>query len=119
MAQNYELTMKQGDLGPAVRARIVNDSDQQSPDYSAAVATFKLLRVDTEGLLVEIFNSPAVIENPTTSSGTVRYDWSSGDTDLIGRFQGVFKIVLPGAIPEHYPDQGYIWVNIESAGPNP
>lgn len=119
MAENYTITMKQGDLGPAVRVHIVNDSDRQSPDYSAAVVTFKLLSVDaTTGELVEVFESAAVVENPTTTGGILRYDWASGDTDTTGLFRGLFKVV-DGAVPEHFPDQGYIWITIESAGPSP
>ncbi len=120
MGQNYTATMKQGDLGPSIRAHIVNDSDRQSPDLTGAVVTFKLLSVDPDtGELVEVFEKAAAVELPTTTGGIVRYDWEAGDTDATGLYRALFKVVLPGGNPEHYPDHGYMWITIESAGPNP
>jgi len=120
MAQNYKATLKQGDLGPPIRAHIVNDSDQKAEDNTGATGTFKLLSVDADtGELTEVFEKPAVFENPTTTGGIIRYDWAAGDTDVVGLYRGLFKIVYADGTPEHYPDQGYIWITIESAGPNP
>lgn len=120
MARNHEITLKQGDLGPPVRARITNTSDQTHPDFTAATITFKVLDVDdSTGELVEVFESPAVVENPASSSGVLRYDWSAGDTDTKGRFRGLFKVVSTSGVPEHYPEHGYIWITVEDAGPTP
>ena len=120
MSQNHTATLKQGDLGPPIRAHIVNDSDRGSPDFTAAVGTFKLLSIDPDtGELTEVFEKPAVFENPTTTGGIIRYDWEAGDTAATGLYRGLFKVVFAGGTPEHYPDQGYIWITIESAGPNP
>ncbi len=120
MGENYTATLKQGDLGPAIRAHIVNDSDRDSQDNTGAVGTFKLLGIDpSTGELVEVFEKSAVFENPTTTGGIIRYDWEAGDTDVTGLYRGLFKIVYASGTPEHYPDKGYIWITIESAGPNP
>ena len=118
MAQNYECTLKQGDTGPPVRAHILNDNDRTEPDLTGATVTFKLLEIDAEtGELVELFDNSAVVESPTASSGIIRYDWGSGDTDDIeGRFMALFHIVFDDGTIEHYPNQGYIWVTIEQDG---
>ena len=120
MSQEFTCTLKQGDLGPSVRVRITNDNDKQPPSLVGATVEFKLLSVDaTTGELVEVFEKTAVVELPSATSGTVRYDWEAGDTAVIGLFRGLFKIVSASGTPEHYPTEGYIWVNIESAGPDP
>ena len=120
MAQNYTATLKQGDLGPAIRAHIINDSDQASPSFVGATGTFKLLSVnDITGELVEVFEKAAVFEAPTATGGIIRYDWEAGDTDTKGQLQGLFKVVLSDGTPGHYPDKGYIWISMEDAGPNP
>ena len=118
MSQNYECTLKQGDTGPPVRAKILNDNDRQPPDLTGAVVTFKLLQINAEtGAVVELFSKPAVVEAPTISSGTIRYDWGAGDTvGLAGRFMALFHIVFADSTIEHYPNEGYIWVTIEQDG---
>ncbi len=118
MAQNYECTLKQGDTGPPVRAHILNDNDRTEPDLTDAVVTFKLLQIDAEtGELIELFDNSAVVESPVATSGTIRYDWGTGDTTGIsGRFMSLFKIVFEDGTIEHYPDPGYIWVTIELSG---
>lgn len=120
MAKVFTCTLKQGDLGPSIRGRITNNTDKQTPDLTGATVTFKLLKLNSgTGLYDEIFEKAAVIEVPTLTSGTVRYDWVAGDTDVIGQFQGLFKVVFASGDPEHYPTHGYIWIAVESAGPNP
>ena len=97
-----------------------NDTDKLAPDMAGATVTFKLLQLDpATGEYVEVFEKAAVIETPAATSGTVRYDWVAGDTDVIGQFQGLFKVVFASGVPEHYPTEGYIWIAVESAGPDP
>ena len=118
MAENYECTLKQGDTGPPVRAHILNTNDRTEPDLTNASVTFKLLQIDAEsGELIELFDNTAVVEAPTATSGTIRYDWGSTDTvGLAGRFMALFHIVFDGGVIEHYPNEGYIWVTIEQDG---
>lgn len=112
MSENFERTFKRGDTGPAVRACVVNAQDRSVPDWSAATVVFIMWRIDEDGLFVEIVNAAGAVETPTDSSGTLRYDWAAGDTDLVGRFPAKFR-VAEGAEIESYPDEGYMWINIE------
>ena len=120
MPRVFRCTLKQGDLGPSVRIHVTNDSDGNAPSFVGATITFKLLSVDaTTGELVEVFEKAALVELPSATSGVLRYDWALGDTDVLGLFRGLFKVVFDGGVPEHYPTHGYIWIDVESAGPSP
>lgn len=119
MAKNFEITMKRGDLGPPVFARVTNDIDGNAPDWSNATATFHMLAIDSTlggtGEVTEVINAPAAIETPSASSGGLIYNWQPGDTDVVGRFMAFFT-VRDSAIPESFPDEGYIWITIEETG---
>lgn len=43
----------------------------------------------------------------TPASGTVRYDWASGDVDTAGEYDLQWKITLPSGKVTHVPNDGY------------
>lgn len=113
MSENYEQTLKYGDTGEPVRAEVVQDSDGNAPDWSAATVLFILYNIDPDtGVFSEIFSKAGSVELPTATSGALLYNWVAGDTDRVGRFPGRFK-VTDGALVESYPRKGFMWFNIE------
>ncbi len=114
--ENFEQTLKRGDTGAPVRAVVVNDSDGQAPDWTGATVLFIMYEIEFEtGVMSEVINAAAGIELPLTTSGALRYDWDggAGDTDRIGRFPSRFKVTDAAGVIESYPDQGFMWINIE------
>ncbi len=115
MSQNFERTMKVGDTGEPVRSTVRQDSDGKAPDWSNAVVTFFMLSIDlATGLLTAKINGVAAgVESPSASSGTLRYDWQTGDSDTAGRFMAFYQVVDPVLGQEVYPRDGFIWITIE------
>lgn len=115
MAQDHEKTLKFGDTSTPVRAEIRNRSDGQAPDWTSVLVRFKMFEIDALGDLATVVDSPAAVEIPAATSGTLVYTWAPGDTDRVGRFPALFT-VTEGSVVETYPEEGYIWVNIEERG---
>ncbi len=122
MARNYERTMKVGDTGPALRVCIKQTSDGQAPEWDLASVRFYMLQVPSygsSGQLVTLIDAAAAIEAPAASSGTLVYNWASGDTDIEGRHMAFFTVTTATGDVETYPEEGYIWVTLEERGPTP
>lgn len=82
--------MKVGDLEPPLRRQIIDAETGLPFDLTGASAKYIMTEPDkTTGKI----NAAAVIETPVTS-GFVRYDWQSGDTDTAGDFPSEFQITL-------------------------
>jgi hypothetical protein len=111
---NFEQTLKYGDTGEPVRAVVRQDSNGEAPDWTGATVRFILYNIDPDtGEFTEIFDKAGDVELPTASSGALRYDWETGDTDRVGRFPGRFKVTDAGGVVESYPREGFMWFNIE------
>lgn len=116
MAENFTQTLKRGDLAPSIGFSVTQDSDNLPPaDWAGATARFFMFSTDSEGELVEVINAPAVVQLPV-DSGIIRYDWLSGDTDVVGTFRCLFILTKSDTKPESYPDEGYAYVTIEDRG---
>jgi len=104
---SYRHRMKQNDLEPSVRRRLV--SKETGNPISLVGATAKFLMANSYGTLK--VNAAAVIESPATA-GIVRYDWTSGDTSEAGTFEAEFQITFPGGRNYSMPNDGYIVVEM-------
>lgn len=106
--------LKKGDTEPPLRRQIIQASTGLPYDLTGASAKF-IMR-ESVGGTVKI-NTAAIIESPP-SSGVVRYDWQTGDTDTAGDFPSEFQITLAsGAVitfppGEFEPGKSYIFVKI-------
>lgn len=105
MKDAYKHLMKQNDLEPSVRRRLISKETKQP--ISLAGATAKFLMADMYGNLK--VNADAVIESPY-AAGIVRYDWKAGDTDAPGTFEAEFQITFTGGRIYTMPNDGYIVV---------
>lgn len=97
--------IKQGDLAPSLAVQLRDESGDT--DTSAATGYF-ILSSSKSGA-GQLFRSACTINN---STGSVQYDWASGDTDYTpGEYYGEFEITVAGK-PRTYPVNGYIKVQI-------
>ena len=53
----------------------------------------------------------------TAASGTVRYDWAAGDTDVVGKFRGEFVATLASGRDVTVPNFEYIDIRIQDSVP--
>jgi len=106
--------LKKGYLEPPIRRSIVDANSGLPYDLTGASAVFWMELI---GGALKISGAAAVIESPA-SSGVIRYDWGSGDTDTSGEYYAEFVITLasgkeltfpPG---EFEPGKSYITVKI-------
>lgn len=107
MTLELQRNYKRNDTGPALRANVINKSDDSPLDLDGASIRFHLM--DLDGVLK--VDDDALIESPETE-GFFRYEWSAGDLDEIGVFDGEFEITLASGKKETYPAEGYIQVRV-------
>jgi hypothetical protein len=53
------------------------------------------------------------------NAGLVEYRWTGSDTDTIGSFLGEFEAVLPGALPQTHPNDGFLLIEVHTDVPQP
>ncbi len=106
--------VKQHDTQPSLAAQLTVDG---SPIVIPGGATVRFVMrrreasgcpADGERPNVKV-DAAAVVVNGAT--GSVRYDWATGDLDECGLFSGEFKVSVAGAVTT-YPNVGYIPVNV-------
>jgi hypothetical protein len=105
-----DLTMKQGDLQPELRAQLTNDDGTPVDLTGAASVALVMLNSADEEL---IFDHAASIVSPPTS-GIVTYQWVTGETDTAGLFL-VSWVVTWSDGAQTFPGEGYTTVEFEGA----
>lgn len=111
--QNYEHTFKYGDTGEPIKAVITEDDGGSAPDWTGATVRFLLYEIDSEsGEMTIAVNKAGGVETPAATSGTLVYNPEAGDFERVGRFPALFK-VTKGALVEHYPRDGFMWLTVE------
>lgn len=103
----HDFKIKSGDTRPTLEAQLL-DEERQPRDLSLVdVVNFHMKQVDSQEVVVDatgsVFND---------SEGKVIYEWSSGDTDTIGRHEAEFEIQYSNGTTETFPNNGFIEVYI-------
>jgi len=95
--------MVRNDLNPSIEATLTR-KDGSIVDLTGCTVKFHMKKGET--LLV---NKPATILTPPTD-GKVRFDWTSGDTDIVGLCKAEFEITFTDGKPFTFPakDEFYI-----------
>lgn len=97
--------LKQGDTSPYLRGTAY-DSDDNVIDVTGASILFKMRRIGGS----KVVDATAAIV--TASAGLVEYRWASGDTDVVGEYEGEFEITFASGKIETIPNKGYIPITI-------
>ena len=102
-----DFVMKEGDLAPSLTAAL-RDHDDQPVNLTGATVTFRMRRRNATANVVD-----AAATVVTAASGTVRYDWVAGDTDVAGLYDGEFVAELPSG-RETFPNDRFISIKIHA-----
>jgi len=93
--------IKKGDSAPPVEATL-RKADRSVIDLTDADSVhFQMGSLDNEA---------EIVDPPT--SGQVRYEWGTGETDAAGIFNAEFKIMWAGGREQTVPNRGTIKVYI-------
>ena len=106
--------IKQGDVSPAIAVRLRDGDDPIS--LEGATVFFKMHHM-TGDTVVE---GSCVVEDP--ESGEVAYTWSSGDTDVPGKYHAEFGVDYSGVpdieqadIDETFPPDRFLKVEVHGS----
>jgi hypothetical protein len=103
--------IKSNDTLPAlsvkIKARNCINAEISFDLTGATACTFSM--ADTNGNL-KISSNAALITS--YSGGTVQYNWTSEDTDTVGKFRGEFEITFSDGNKLSVPSFGYIDIHI-------
>ena len=106
--------IKQGDRLPSLEATIRRRSDGSAVDLTTALGvTFRMWKQRVVGGSYKV-NAAAVMVTP--SSGVVRYDWTSLDTDDAGDYLGEFVVSWPSSKTQTIPTDGAFHVRVLDGG---
>ena len=98
--------IKQNDTAPILAATL-KDADENGVDLDGSSVRFHMREVGSTTAKVD---AAATLVN--SSTGEVKYTWSSGDTDTIGSYQAEFEVTFADSSIETFPNNGYIRIEI-------
>jgi hypothetical protein len=101
-------TIKQNDLSPAIRTQLL-DGNGDAVDITGNLGLTFHMRLAVDPFTVVIDEAATVVDAAT---GTVSYEWVSGDTANAGTYDAEFQVVYSDSKPETFPNDGYIKVTI-------
>lgn len=99
--------IKQNDTSPAL-AVTLQDDDGNAIDLTGASVDFHMSPLDDSTLMVD---SAATIAD--ASAGEVKYEWSSGDTDTVQRYEAEFEVTYADGTIETFPNSENIIIRVE------
>lgn len=97
----------QGQTTPSLDAALI-DSDGQVVNLTGATVNFELYELGGETL---IFDQPGDVVDPV--AGWVRYSWSPGETDTVGKYLGKFVVTYSNMTEQEFPEKRFIEVTVE------
>lgn len=101
-------TIKQNDLSPSIQTQLL-DGAGDPVDITGNLGVTFHMRLAVDPFTVVIDEAATVVDAAT---GTVRYDWQSGDTDTNAVYQAEFEVIYADSKPETFPNDSYITVTV-------
>ena len=89
MALNLDFNIRRTDTLPSVSGTLL-DPDGNPVNLTGASAEF-IWRLSTDAKSAAVSGSAVVVD---TTNGVVRFDWSSGETDVAGIYLGEFEVTF-------------------------
>lgn len=103
-----DFTIKSHDQLPSIQATL--NSGGAMVDLTSATSVAFIMRQIGGPQTIKV-NSPATVVLPATS-GVVRYDWASSDTDAPGSYQAEWQVTWAGGKKQTFPTLAYITVDV-------
>ena len=106
--------VKQGDTLPPIQVNLTTPGDfnELVPYNLSAVTATTFTMIDSNGNLTISSASAQVF---SASTGTIQYNWSSGDTDKTGKYLAQFQLFFSGGTKITYPDIGQLEINVQKS----
>lgn len=99
-----DFNIKQGDTGPALIYELL----PVTTDLTGASVVFNM-RTSSGTVVVDRQDALIITE---TGSPTVRYDWSAGETDIVGSHQAEFEVTYADGMVETFPNRNFISITV-------
>ena len=99
--------IKQNDTRPELDVFLRDDKDRT---INVTGATVKFNMRNASDNIVKV--NAGSVTTVSSTSGRVKYSFSTADTDTAGNFDGEFQVTFVGGQVETFPNDGYIKVII-------
>ena len=97
--------IKQNDTRPELDIFLRDDKDR-SINITGSSVKFSMRNASTNVVKISL----AAVTTVSSTSGRVKYSFTSSDTDTAGNFDGEFQVTFVGGQVETFPNDGYIKV---------
>lgn len=102
-----DFTIKTGDTAPALVGTL-KDATGAVVNISTASAVRFIMKL--KGSDTALIDRAATVTN--ASGGVVKYQWQTGDTDVIGTYNGEFEVAWGDGTFETFPNEKYLVIKI-------
>ena len=99
-----EVSVKQDDLFPDV-ITVVKDEAGVVVDLTGATIKFSMRQANNPSVVKINLGTGLVASGP---AGKIQYNWTAGDTDTPGTYEGEFKVIPAVGDTFRVPTSGYI-----------
>jgi hypothetical protein len=104
-------TIGEGDTSPNLKTRLKKQTEDGVESVTLEAGdSVDFYMADLDDGSVKVDGKSAEVVN--ASDGVVKYDWDSGDTDVISQFAGEFEVAYSDGSTETFPNDGHITVNV-------
>lgn len=113
MGDSADFHIKQGDTNPPIKSQLLDENGNAVDISGYNEVGFHMKKPGSTTVKVDA-DTTSGVSVTDAANGKVEYQWSTGDTDTMGRFHAEWEVEFSDGNIETFPNTGYLEIRIPS-----